>query len=90
MTQIFLAFAEADKNLIRKGITLGIDKLIKELQQEAVDYQRHKVLLVKALKWLEQNRNPSILLRGYNLEQYQSWLELASSRTVNLPTDLQI
>ncbi|MGD1702593.1 toll/interleukin-1 receptor domain-containing protein [Dapis sp. BLCC M229] len=68
----------------------GIEKIIKELQQEAIYYQRHKVLLVKALKWLEKNRNPSVLLRGYNLEQYQSWLELANSRVVNLPTDLQI
>ena len=67
----------------------GIDKLLKELKSEAVYYQRHKFLLVKALKWLEQNRNPSILLRGYNLEQYQSWLELTGNRTVNLPTDLQ-
>ncbi|NEO51989.1 MAG: TIR domain-containing protein [Okeania sp. SIO3B5] len=67
----------------------GIDKLLKELKSEAVYYQRHKILLVKALKWLEQNRNPSILLRGYNLEQYQSWLELAGNRTANLPTDLQ-
>ena len=41
------------------------------------------------MKWLEQKRNPSILLRGYNLEQYQSWLELAGNRTANLPTDLQ-
>ncbi|NET17624.1 MAG: toll/interleukin-1 receptor domain-containing protein, partial [Okeania sp. SIO1H6] len=68
----------------------GIDKLIKELQQEAVYYQQHKILLVKALKWLQQNRNLSILLRGYNLEKYQSWLELARSRSVNLPTNLQI
>ncbi|MDJ0554974.1 MAG: TIR domain-containing protein, partial [Microcoleaceae cyanobacterium MO_207.B10] len=65
------------------------DKLIKEIQSEAVYYQRHKVLLVKALKWLSQNRNPSILLRGYNLEKYRSWLELAEKQTVNLPTDLQ-
>ncbi|NES75604.1 toll/interleukin-1 receptor domain-containing protein, partial [Okeania sp. SIO1H4] len=67
----------------------GIDKLLKELKSEAIYYQRHKILLVKALKWLEQNRNPSILLRGYNLEQYQSWLELAGNRMANLPTDLQ-
>ncbi|NEP71779.1 MAG: TIR domain-containing protein [Okeania sp. SIO2G4] len=67
----------------------GIDKLLKELKSEAVYYQRHKILLVKALKWLSQNRNPSILLRGYNLEQSQSWLELAGNRTANLPTYLQ-
>ncbi|NES66003.1 MAG: TIR domain-containing protein, partial [Okeania sp. SIO2D1] len=68
----------------------GIDKLIKELKSEAVYYQRHKFLLVKAFKWLSQNRNSSILLRGYNLEKYQIWLELASSKNLNLPTDLQI
>ena len=66
-----------------------IDKLLKEIQSEVVYYERHKILLVKALKWQQQNRNPSILLRGYNLEQYQSWLELCQSRNVNLPTDLQ-
>jgi WD40 repeat protein len=68
----------------------ALDKLIKELQEDAVYYQQHKVLLVKALKWQQQNRNPSILLRGYNLEQYQNWLELARGRTLNSPTDLQI
>ncbi|MGD1805386.1 toll/interleukin-1 receptor domain-containing protein [Dapis sp. BLCC M126] len=75
---------------LTKSESQGIDKLIKELKQEAVYYQQHKILLVKALKWVEQNRNLNILLRGYNLEKYQSWLELARSRAVNLATDLQI
>ncbi len=42
----------------------GLDNLIKELGENAVYYQQHKVLLVKALKWQEQKHNPSLLLRG--------------------------
>jgi WD40 repeat protein len=44
---------------------------------------------VQALKWQEQNRNPSILFRGYNLQHFQSWLKVASKRTDHPPTDLQ-
>ena len=69
---------------------VGVDRLIKELGENAVYYSQHKVLLVKALKWLEQNRNPSILLRGYNLEHYQSWLSVARSKGLHPPTDLQV
>jgi hypothetical protein len=68
----------------------NLDKLIKELRENAVYYERHKVLLVKALKWQEQNRNPSILLRGYNLEHYKSWLEVARTKNLHPPTDLQV
>jgi len=73
---------------------VGVDKLIKELRENAVYYSQHKVLLVKALKWLEQNRNPSILLRGYNLEHYQGWLSVAREKGrekgLHPPTDLQV
>ena len=67
----------------------NLDKLIKELRDNAVYYEQHKVLLVKGLKWQEQNRNASILLRGYNLEHYQSWLEVARTKKLHPPTDLQ-
>ncbi len=67
----------------------NLDKLIKELRENAVYYEQHKVLLVKALKWQEQNRNPSILLRGYNLEHYKSWLEVARTKKLHPATDLQ-
>ncbi|MEQ9550006.1 MAG: toll/interleukin-1 receptor domain-containing protein [Coleofasciculus sp. G3-WIS-01] len=46
---------------------------------------KHKVLLVKALKWQQQNRNPSILLRGYNLQQAQNWLKVAKQRREHPP-----
>lgn len=57
--------------------TIDINKLLKQLKQEAHYYEQHKILLVKALKWLRQNRNPSILLRGYNLQQAEAWLKVA-------------
>jgi len=64
------------------------NKLLKILSQDAHYYEQHKVLLVKALKWQRQNHNPSILLRGYNLQQAEAWLKLAKQRTEHLPLPL--
>ncbi|NJO14360.1 MAG: TIR domain-containing protein [Thioploca sp.] len=60
--------------------TLGIDELLKELNQSAYYYQQHKILLVKALKWDRQNANPSILLRGHTLQHFENWLKVAKTR----------
>ncbi|NEO35988.1 MAG: TIR domain-containing protein [Moorea sp. SIOASIH] len=59
---------------------IDADKLIKGLHQEQPYYSDHKRLLVKAIKWKNQNLNPSILLRGYNLRYYQNWLTLNQQR----------
>jgi WD40 repeat protein len=67
----------------------SVDKLLNILSQDTSYYEQHKILLVKALKWKEQNRNHSILLRDYNLEYYQSWLKTATQRTEHLPIPLQ-
>jgi len=58
----------------------GIAQLINEIKTDAAYYLEHKVLLVKALKWQRQNNNPSILLRGYNLQYYQNWLKIARTK----------
>jgi WD40 repeat protein len=65
-----------------------IDKLINQLKQDAHYYEQHKVLLVKALKWERQNRNPSILLRGYDLQQSEAWLKVAKQRREHPPLPL--
>ena len=67
---------------------IATDKLLKELTQDTYYYEQHKVLLVKALKWLRQNRNPSILLRGYNLQHAEAWLKAAKVRTEHPPLPL--
>ncbi len=66
------------------------DELIKQIREESAYYQAHKVLLVKALKWQQQNRNPSILLRGYNLQHFQAWLKLGKTRDRYQPIPLQV
>ncbi len=65
------------------------NELIKQLREESAYYQDHKILLAKALKWQEQNRNPSILLRGYNLQHFQAWLKLGKNRDRYQPIPLQ-
>ncbi len=63
--------------------------LLKALNQDAYYHQQHKVLLVKALKWKEQKQNPSILLRGHNLNHFRDWLDLAKTRHDYPPVPLQ-
>ncbi|MEO1004657.1 MAG: TIR domain-containing protein [Cyanobacteria bacterium J06638_38] len=67
----------------------GISKLLKALKSDAHYHENHKLLLVKALKWQHQNRNPSILLRSYNLHHFAAWLEIARQRNDYPPLPLQ-
>lgn len=67
---------------------IGIGKLLNLLKQDAHYYEQHKVLLVKALKWERQNHNPSILLRGYNLQQAEAWLKVGKGRNEHPPLPL--
>ncbi|HEY9669097.1 MAG TPA: TIR domain-containing protein [Coleofasciculaceae cyanobacterium] len=64
-------------------------KLIRILREDAAYYEQHKILLAKALKWERQKRNPSILLRGYNLRKAQAWLKGAKTRSHHPPILLQ-
>ncbi|MDJ0717772.1 MAG: TIR domain-containing protein [Prochloraceae cyanobacterium] len=66
----------------------GVKKLLKELNEDKSYYEYHKILLVKALKWQEQNKNPSLLLRGYNLEHMSAWFKVASERSQHQPIAL--
>ena len=68
---------------------LNLCQLLKILHQDAAYYNEHKILLTKALKWKRQHENPSILLRGYNLQSAETWLKVAQTRTQHPPTILQ-
>ncbi|MBW4463463.1 MAG: TIR domain-containing protein [Nodosilinea sp. WJT8-NPBG4] len=61
-------------------------QLLQILAADAAYYERHKVLLTKALKWEQQYRNPSILLRGYDLRQAETWLQIAQQKSQHQPT----
>lgn len=64
-------------------------KLIKVLYQDAAYYEQHKIILSKTLKWERQKRNPSILLRSYDLRKAEAWLKVAKQRTQHPPTPWQ-
>lgn len=61
--------------------------LLKELRENKQYYQNHKILLTQAIRWEKQNYNESLLLRGYNLQNAKTWLELGQSETY-FPTKL--
>ena len=65
------------------------DNLLRVLKQDATYYNEHKVLLTKALKWERQQRNPCILLQGYELQHALAWQEVAQNKEAHGPTALQ-
>jgi hypothetical protein len=73
----------------RVNYGLAIAQLVKQLKTNENYYQQHKILLVKALKWQEQKYNPSIWLRGYNLQHFQALLKVAKARQQHPPITLQ-
>jgi WD40 repeat protein len=85
-----LQFLDLTESTDEAAYHAGMNQLIKQLKEDSNYYHQHKVLLVKALKWQEQNYNPSILLRGYNLQHFQSWLKLAKTRHQHPPISLQL
>jgi WD40 repeat protein len=74
----------------KENYGLVMAQLVKQLKTDENYYQQHKILLVKALKWQEQKYNPSILLRGYNLQHFQAWLKVAKTRQQHPPIPLQV
>jgi WD40 repeat protein len=84
-----LQYIDLTDNVKEEDYQLDESQLIKILHQQEAYYYQHKVLLVKSLNWQRQNRNPSILLRGYNLRQSEAWLKTARQRQQHLPTSIQ-
>lgn len=64
-------------------------KLVQTLHHDASFHQAHTQLLVKALQWERQLRDPGLLLRGKELAGYQRWLAGATQRSRYRPIQLQ-
>ena len=84
-----LQYIDLTDNVVETDYWQDESQLLRILRQEAPYYEAHKMLLAKALKWERQKHNPCILLRGYNLRQYQTWLKVAKQRDQHCPTPLQ-
>lgn len=65
------------------------EQLLRVLHQDENYYRDHKNLLVKALKWQQQQQNASILLRGHDLRLAEAWLKTARCRELHPPSQLQ-
>ncbi|UBF30745.1 TIR domain-containing protein (plasmid) [Kovacikia minuta CCNUW1] len=84
-----LQFINLADNLTEADYSQDENQLIRTLRYNAIYFEQHKLLLTKALKWERQNRNPSLLLRGYNLQSAEAWLRVAKLNINYLPTALQ-
>ncbi|MEO1404010.1 MAG: TIR domain-containing protein [Cyanobacteria bacterium J06635_1] len=69
----------------------GLVQLLRTVRQDAPYYDQHKRLLVRALKWQQQQQNPSLLLRQQALKKYIAWAQIAKERPLQgaLPVQLQ-
>lgn len=84
-----LEFVNFTDNQKPEDYQRDIDALIRSLFEEATYYEQHKRLLTKALRWRRQQYNPTLLLRGYNLNQAEAWFQVAQLRDRHPPTQLQ-
>ncbi|MFB2837050.1 TIR domain-containing protein [Floridanema evergladense] len=84
----YVQYIDLTDNVNASDYLLDESELLKIFHQDEAYYNEHKMLLTKALKWKQQNDNPSILLRGYNLRSAEAWLKVANKRVLNPPTPL--
>jgi WD40 repeat protein len=82
-------YIDLTDNVKEDDYLLDESQLLNILHQDEAYYNEHKILLTKALKWERQHKNPSILLRGYNLRSAEAWLKVAQKRSQHPPTPLQ-
>jgi len=81
-------YIDLTDNVEEGDYVLDESKLLKIIHQDEAYYNEHKVFLTQALKWERQHKNPSILLRGYNLRSAEAWLKVGQKRTQHRPTAL--
>ncbi len=79
-----LADSEALKDLLRAPMS----ELIRQIEHDKAHVQAYTLYLCHALRWEQQNKALSMLLRGYALQQAISWRDLALKKAHQQPTDL--
>lgn len=84
-TQLSLQFIDFSNSTTAEHHEKAVAKLLRILRQDEDFYNEAKQMLVRALKWERQNRNPSILLRGYNLRHAEAWLKVAQTHATHQP-----
>ena len=83
-----LQYIDLTENLNEADYIKDKNQLMRTLTEDADYFEQHKIFLTRSLKWQRQNQNPSLLLRGYNLDQAEAWLKIAPTKSPYLPTHL--
>lgn len=65
-----------------------IDEILTILKRDKQYHLEHKQLLTKAIKWKRQSMKPVFLLRGFNLDNAQTWYRINEDRRQYSPTAL--
>jgi WD40 repeat protein len=84
-----LQFIDLTDNLQETDYLKDESELLRALRQDATYHTDHKIFLAKALKWERQQKNPTLLLRGYNLRYAENWLKIAQQHPFHRSTALQ-
>jgi hypothetical protein len=82
-----LQYVDLTDNAQASNYLADESQLLKLLGTDAAYHTEHKTWLVQALKWQRQQQNPTLLLRGYNLRQAETWLKVGRTHP-HPPTDL--
>ena len=83
-----LQYIDLTDNLTEADYLKDESDLLRILKRQRDYHHEHKVLLTKALKWERQQRNPCILLQGYELQHADAFLKLAQQHAYG-PLPLQ-
>ncbi len=82
---IHLQYIDFTDNVQIGDFDRDIDEIINIIRQDREYYNQHKVLLSRAVRW-KQNPQNAFLLRGFNLENAETWLRLNLNKEVHPPT----
>jgi len=75
------------RNQNKANFSTEIDKLQKELDTDKDYFELHHVLLARARMWTKQKKNPSFLLKGFELQNAKEWLSSGENKKYQ-PTGL--
>jgi len=84
-----LQFIDFRQYFSESGDPSAPSKLLNILAEDAGYHNQHKLLLAKAMKWKQQKKNPSILMRGHELRHFQNWFRAAHNTPQYSPIPLQ-
>jgi len=80
---------EAAQAIVAEVFERGLNQIIQTIENPPAHQAMHTRLLTRANEWEAKERNSSLLLRGKDLSEAQTWLSEAAGKKDNRPNELQ-